>query len=109
MLWLLLVLRLLLILNRLLLVLNRLLLVLNWLLLILNRLLLIRGGSEAVAAYAVISTLGNAANCTTTGIGGVTLTGNKTLHDLGAAPEEAVGANTRSPAAASRPATWRPE
>ena len=41
---------------------------------VLNRLLLARGGSEAVAAYAVISTLGNAANCTTTGIGGVTLT-----------------------------------
>ena len=43
---------------------------------LLNRLLmrLSGGGSLAVAAYAVISTLGNAANCITTGIGGVSLT-----------------------------------
>ncbi len=41
---------------------------------VLNRLLQQSGGETAVAAYAVISGLGNAANCITTGIGGVSLT-----------------------------------
>ncbi len=41
---------------------------------ILNRILLGVGGSEAVAAYSVILTLGNASNCISTGMGGVSLT-----------------------------------
>ena len=40
----------------------------------LNRILQGTGGETAVAAYAVISGIGNAANCITTGIGGVSLT-----------------------------------
>ena len=40
----------------------------------LNRILLSTGGAEGVAAYAVIMSIGNAANCITTGIGGVSLT-----------------------------------
>ena len=40
---------------------------------ILNRLLLRVGGSAAVAAYAVMQSLGNASNCISTGIGGVSL------------------------------------
>ena len=40
----------------------------------LNRILQGTGGETAVAAYAVISGIGNAANCITTGIGGVPLT-----------------------------------
>ena len=39
-----------------------------------NRILLARGGSDAVAAFSVISSIGNASNCITTGIGGVSLT-----------------------------------
>lgn len=39
-----------------------------------NRILLFRGGSDAVAAFSVISSIGNASNCITTGIGGVSLT-----------------------------------
>lgn len=41
---------------------------------LLNRILKAVGGSNALAAYAVITALGNAANCITTGIGGVSLT-----------------------------------
>ena len=41
---------------------------------ILNRILLGVGGSKAVAAYSVILTLGNASNCISTGMGGVSLT-----------------------------------
>ena len=41
---------------------------------ILNKLLLPVGGSEAVAAYSVLLTIGNAGNCISTGIGGVSLT-----------------------------------
>lgn len=41
---------------------------------IMNRLLLKSGGSMAVAAYSVICTVGNAANCISTGSGGVALT-----------------------------------
>lgn len=41
---------------------------------IMNRILLGLGGSAAVAAYSVMSTIGNASNCITTGIGGVSLT-----------------------------------
>ena len=41
---------------------------------LLNRILRSTGGSNALAAYAVITSLGNAANCITTGIGGVSLT-----------------------------------
>ena len=41
---------------------------------LLNRILKSAGGSSALAAYAVITALGNAANCITTGIGGVSLT-----------------------------------
>ena len=41
---------------------------------VLNRLLQASGGETAVAAYAVVSGLGNAANCITTGVGGVSLT-----------------------------------
>ena len=41
---------------------------------VLNRILKSAGGSSALAAYAVITALGNAANCITTGIGGVSLT-----------------------------------
>lgn len=40
----------------------------------LNNLLADKGGSRAVAAYSVIMTIGNASNCITTGIGGVSLT-----------------------------------
>ena len=40
----------------------------------LNRILQGTGGETAVAAYAVITGIGNAANCITTGIGGVSLT-----------------------------------
>ena len=41
---------------------------------LLNRILKAAGGSDALAAFAVITTLGNTANCITTGIGGVSLT-----------------------------------
>ena len=41
---------------------------------VLNRLLLGTGGSTAVAAYSVIATIGNSANCISTGVGGVSLT-----------------------------------
>ena len=41
---------------------------------VLNRILKSTDGSSALAAYAVITALGNAANCITTGIGGVSLT-----------------------------------
>ncbi len=40
----------------------------------LNNLLAGTGGSSAVAAYSVIMTIGNASNCITTGVGGVSLT-----------------------------------
>ena len=41
---------------------------------ILNKILLPVGGSEAVAAYSVLLTIGNASNCISTGVGGVSLT-----------------------------------
>ncbi len=41
---------------------------------LLNRVLRSTGGSYALAAFAAITTLGNTANCITTGIGGVSLT-----------------------------------
>ena len=41
---------------------------------VMNRILLRTGASAAVAAFSVISTIGNAACCITTGIGGVSLT-----------------------------------
>ena len=41
---------------------------------VLNKILLSTGGKGAVAAYTVITTIGNASNCITTGIGGVSLT-----------------------------------
>ena len=41
---------------------------------ILNKILLNAGGSEAVAAYSVLMTIGNASNCISTGVGGVSLT-----------------------------------
>ena len=41
---------------------------------LLNRVLRSTGGSSALAAFAVITSLGNAANCITTGVGGVSLT-----------------------------------
>ena len=47
---------------------------------LMNRLLGGLGGSAAVAAYAVSSSLGGAANCVTTGIGGVSLTLNSIFY-----------------------------
>ena len=41
---------------------------------LMNRIVRDVGGQSAVAAYTVISTIGNSANCITTGIGGVSLT-----------------------------------
>lgn len=41
---------------------------------LLNKLLLGTGGSDAVAAYSVLTSIGNSANCIATGIGGVALT-----------------------------------
>ena len=41
---------------------------------ILNKILLAVGGSDAVAAYTVLAGIGNASNCITTGVGGVSLT-----------------------------------
>ena len=41
---------------------------------LMNRILKGTGGSSALAAYTVITALGNAANCITTGIGGVSIT-----------------------------------
>ena len=41
---------------------------------ILNKILMGVGGSEAVAACTVLLTIGNASNCISTGVGGVTLT-----------------------------------
>ena len=41
---------------------------------VLNRLLLDAGGAHAVAAYAVVSGIGNASNCISTGMSGVSLT-----------------------------------
>lgn len=39
-----------------------------------NRIMLGAGGADAVAAYSVVSTIGNASNCVSTGMGGVSLT-----------------------------------
>ena len=41
---------------------------------LLNKLLLGTGGSDAVAAYSVLNTIGNSASCISTGIGSVSLT-----------------------------------
>ena len=41
---------------------------------LLNRILRATGGQDALAVFAAITTLGNSANCITTGIGGVSLT-----------------------------------
>ena len=41
---------------------------------LLNKILLGTGGSDAVAAYSVLTSIGNSANCIATGIGGVSLT-----------------------------------
>ena len=41
---------------------------------VMNKILLQAGGATAVAAFAVITTLGNASNCISTGTGGVSLT-----------------------------------
>ena len=41
---------------------------------ILNKILMAAGGSEAVAAYTVLMGIGNASNCISTGVGGVSLT-----------------------------------
>lgn len=41
---------------------------------VMNQILNGRGGAVAVAAFSVVSTIGNSANCITTGIGGVSLT-----------------------------------
>ena len=41
---------------------------------VLNKILTFRGGSQAIAAYSVIMTIGNASNCISTGVGGVSLT-----------------------------------
>lgn len=41
---------------------------------LLNKILLRAGGSDAVAAYSVLMTIGNASNCISTGVGGVSLT-----------------------------------
>ena len=41
---------------------------------VMNRILMGTGGSMAVAAFSVMSTIGNTSNCITTGIGGVSLT-----------------------------------
>lgn len=41
---------------------------------VMNRILMGVGGSDAVAAYAVMTSIGNAGNCISTGIGGVSLT-----------------------------------
>ncbi len=41
---------------------------------LMNRILLGLGSSEAVAAFSVLTTIGNAGNCISTGIGGVSLT-----------------------------------
>ena len=41
---------------------------------LLNKILLQVGGSEAVAAYSVLMSIGNASNCISTGVGGVSLT-----------------------------------
>ena len=41
---------------------------------IMNRILLSAGGSDAVAAYSVLMGIGNASNCISTGVGGVSLT-----------------------------------
>jgi len=48
---------------------------------LMNRILLGTGGSVAVAAFSVISTIGNASNCITTGIGGVSLTVSGILYN----------------------------
>ena len=45
-----------------------------FMILLMNRILLNTGGKAAVAAFSVITTISNASNCTTTGIGGVALT-----------------------------------
>ena len=44
------------------------------LVLIMNKILLAVGGSDAVAAHAVLLGIGNASNCISTGVGGVSLT-----------------------------------
>ena len=41
---------------------------------LMNRILKTAGGSGALAAFSVITTIGNSANCVTTGIGGISLT-----------------------------------
>ena len=41
---------------------------------LLNQILLGAGGSAAVAAYSVLTSIGNSANCISTGVGGVSLT-----------------------------------
>ena len=41
---------------------------------LMNKILLSAGGSAAVAAFAVITSIGNASNCVSTGLGGVSLT-----------------------------------
>ena len=41
---------------------------------VMNRILMGLGGSTAVAAYTVLMTIGNASNCISTGVGGVSLT-----------------------------------
>ncbi len=41
---------------------------------LLNKILLGTGGSDAVAAYSVLTSIGNSSNCIATGIGGVALT-----------------------------------
>lgn len=50
---------------------------------VLNKILLQlpNGGSVAVAAYSVISTIGNSANCISTGVGGVSLTLSGVLYN----------------------------
>ena len=40
----------------------------------LNKILLGTGGSDAVAAFSVINSIGNTSNCVSTGVGGVALT-----------------------------------
>ena len=57
---------------------------------ILNKILLHVGGSEAVAAYSLLMTIGNASNCIFTGVGGVSLKAPSFLllrHDFGVQKE----------------------
>ena len=41
---------------------------------LMNKILLAAGGSDAVAAFSVVTSIGNASNCVSTGLGGVSLT-----------------------------------